>query len=157
MTLARDVMETDVVTIEQDTPLLSVYRLFYDEGISGVPVVDKDGQVVGVVSATDLIRTVREDHESHQTAAFYYRDARVDARPDWLTEVEEFEDGLELRSVADVMTAEVVAVAPEDPISVVAKKILDYRIHRVLVLDDESATNQLLGIISLFDLVRLLA
>ncbi len=50
MKTAKDIMQTQVVSVGSDDPLPSVYRLFADEEISGAPVVDESGTVVGVVS-----------------------------------------------------------------------------------------------------------
>ena len=55
MMIIRDVMTPTVVTVNQDTPLKDVARLLLDHAISGVPVVDSEGSVVGVVSEADLL------------------------------------------------------------------------------------------------------
>jgi len=149
-------METRVIRVGAEDPLLSVYRLFYDEEISGAPVVDDGGQVVGVVSASDLIRSIREDHDSLRGLPDYYRDAAAEDRSEWFTEKGEFEDQFAERRVSDVMTRELVSVAPDSPISVVAKQILNHRIHRVLVLEEQDGSDYLVGLITLFDLVALL-
>jgi CBS domain-containing protein len=54
------------------------------------------------------------------------------------------------------MTREVVSVAPDVELQSVVKTILEHRIHRVLVLDEKADGGNLAGIITLFDLVRLL-
>ncbi len=48
-------MTTDVVRVEYGTPFKEVARLLADHGISGLPVVDEDGMVIGVISETDLV------------------------------------------------------------------------------------------------------
>jgi len=154
--LARDVMESRVVTVTADAPLSSIFRMFYEEEISGAPVVNGEGQVVGVVSMSDLIRAVQEDHEAFIGIPSYYEDARMESGPDWLEDVEEFEDRASHQTVGDVMTTDVVSVRPDTPIPDVAKKILKHRIHRVLVVDEKREGDNLAGIISLFDLVALL-
>ena len=53
MTL-RDVMTTSVLTVLPDTPLKDVARLLIDGDVSGVPVVDEGGAVLGVVSEGDV-------------------------------------------------------------------------------------------------------
>ena len=55
MLTANDIMTTEVVTVSPETPVPDVARLLYERGISGVPVVDTDGKVIGIVSEGDLI------------------------------------------------------------------------------------------------------
>ena len=54
--LARDVMTTQVVTVEPETPVEEIARTLLNSRISGVPVLDRDGALVGIVSEGDLMR-----------------------------------------------------------------------------------------------------
>ena len=54
--LAKDVMKTEVVTVSESTPVKEVAKLMLEHDISGLPVVDKQGRVLGVVSELDLMR-----------------------------------------------------------------------------------------------------
>ena len=75
----------------------------------------------------------------------------------WTLDLEDKRDRLVEITVADVMTTETIAVAPEAPISEVARLIRKNHIHRVLVvLPGEDGGAEIAGLISLFDLVRLL-
>ncbi|MBS1791244.1 MAG: CBS domain-containing protein [Acidobacteria bacterium] len=57
MTLhARDVMIKDVLTVNEKTPLKEVTKLFGDKHITGAPVVNEAGDLVGVISESDIIR-----------------------------------------------------------------------------------------------------
>ena len=157
MKTAKDIMQTQVVSVGSDDPLPSVYRLFADEEISGAPVVDESGTVVGVVSIRDLIRATREDQESSFVDSSYFRDGFFDAGGSCLMSGDDFEGNLSLRMVSEVMTAGVIAVAPDTPVSEIVKTILSDRIHRVLVVEHRRDKDALVGLISLFDLVALLA
>ena len=53
---AADVMTSAVISVAPDTPVGDIVALLLRHGISGVPVVDKDGSVLGVVSEGDLLR-----------------------------------------------------------------------------------------------------
>jgi len=156
MVIASEIMERDVVSVGADTKLPALCRLFYDEGITGAPVVDDESRVVGVVSIADLIRTLQEDHEALLAAPNYYRDTHSEAQPEWLADLEEFDDRLSHRIVSEIMTSDVVAVQPKAQVSEVVAKILEHRVHRILVLDEKRVDDELVGIISLFDLVALL-
>ena len=153
---AKDIMQTQVVSVGSDDPLLSVYRLFADEEISGAPVVDESGRVVGVVSIRDLIRVTGEEHEALFEDQDYYHDGVVAPKAGWLAAGQDFEDVLSRRVVSDVMTTDLVAVTPSASVPEIVRTILDDRIHRVLVVDHRGDEDALVGIISLFDLVALL-
>ena len=53
---ARDLMTTNLVTIPPDAPLEALARVLSERGISGAPVVDADGALLGMVTESDLIR-----------------------------------------------------------------------------------------------------
>lgn len=152
MTLARDVMQTDILTIDPGSSLLDAYRLFVEEEISGAPVVDEDGRVLGVVSAQDLLRATEEERDTAVVQTSYFRDLTEFSGPDWQTSAEDFQDRLAGLTVADVMTEGAILVAPDAPIAEVASTIRRHRIHRVLVVEQE----RIVGLISTYDLVALL-
>jgi CBS domain-containing protein len=156
MKVAADIMERRVVTVAADSPLLAVYRLFVAEDISGAPVVDETGDVVGVISARDLLRTANETHDDAAMDLHYYENAASFDGEEWMTDIEEFEDRLTHRSVSQVMTTGAISVRRDAPINEIADLLLKHRIHRVLVVDDESDEGPLVGLVSVFDMVGLL-
>ena len=148
---ARDVMQSHVITLGPDTPLADAQRLFVEEGISGCPVVDDRGTVVGVLTSTDLLRAVDEERDTAAQETHYYREDLEFSGPDW-SDLEDFQDRLAELRVADAMTPGTLSVDLDTPIPEVARTIRQHRVHRVLVVDGDS----LAGIISTFDLVGLL-
>jgi CBS domain-containing protein len=157
MTLARNIMESHVVTVTPETPLLSVHRLFAQEDISGAPVVDQLGEVVGVISWRDLMRAANEEHDQSTDELHYYSDNGSLEPPEWLSDIEAFEDRLSRRTVAEVMTNGVISVPIDASVKEMAALMVEHHIHRVLVLDEERDEGPLAGIVSVFDLVTLLA
>ncbi|MBW2272091.1 MAG: CBS domain-containing protein [Deltaproteobacteria bacterium] len=153
---AEDLMQTQVVTVGTDDPLASVFRLFTDEEISGAPVVNEYGRVVGVVSIRDLLRSRNEEQDSTQTDLDFFRDGLAYAKSEGMMGDLDYEERLAQRMVSDVMTEDVIAVRRQTPISDVVKTILENRIHRILVVDEGQNGTSLAGLISLFDLVALL-
>jgi CBS domain-containing protein len=151
-TRARDIMQTSLITVTPDTPLINVHRLFTDDEISGAPVVEDDGRLVGVISAVDLIRATQTEHESGAAGPTYFRDFIPYSGPDWTAWPEDFQDRLRELRVEDAMTEGAISVAPDAPVSEVARVMRERRIHRVLVVDQGT----LVGVISAFDLVALL-
>lgn len=149
---ARDLMQRDVVTIDAAASLLDAHRLFVEEEISGAPVVDEDGHVVGVVSARDLLRAVEEERDTALVQTNYFRDSEEFSGPDWQGSPEDFQDRLASRTVAEAMSPGVISVAPDASVAEVARTLREHRVHRVLVVTDEA----LVGLLSAFDLIALL-
>lgn len=153
---ARDVMHPKVRTVGPDTSLPDLDRAFLEERVSGFPVVE-DGRLVGVVSRSDIVRKLAAE----QSYAEYLTDSHFDvggfeeslpAEP--LSEIAS-RAGARLGSatVKDMMSRNPVTVSVNDPVSEVARLMVERRIHRVPVVSD----GRLEGIITSLDLVRLLA
>jgi CBS domain-containing protein len=154
---AKDIMQTRVVSVGVDDPLSSVHRLFADEEISGAPVVDERGEVVGVVTIRDLLRDERDSRDEAEAELAFYREDRAGDLDMLRDGAQIFADRLAERTAGDAMTANVVSVSPDAPVPDIVRTVLDNRIHRVLVTEDRESGRGLVGIISLFDLVALLA
>lgn len=143
---AKDIMVADPVCVELSTTIRQLARVFEENEISGAPVVNQEGVVVGVVSKTDLIRRCSE--------------GTLDVPPAFLFEViaeqsgddEETSDVIAepLVCVEDFMTEDPVTVSPSTPLDTVASLMFEKRIHRVVVVDQEKFP---LGIITSLDLL----
>ena len=141
---ARDLMTPDVITVPPETPVLAIARLLGDRGISALPVVDAEGQTVGVVTEGDLIRRLagEQDKPAGWFASLFAdpaRDAERYARTHGMT-------------ARDVMTSDVITVDPDTLASAVAHVMEDRSIRRVLVTQE----GRLKGIVSRADLLRAL-
>ena len=141
---ARDLMTPDVVTVPPETPILALAHLMAERHISAVPVLDAEGHVLGLVSEADLIRRLADEDEKHPSWF-----AGLFADP--VAQAERYARA-HGATAADVMTTELVSVAPTDSAAHVAKVIEDKHVRRALVLDK----GKLLGIVSRADLLRAL-
>ena len=151
---ARDLMNPDVLTVRQDMPVSELAAFLVDEGISGAPVVDDEGKLVGVVSLVDVAAAgsgggtiTKERHRPD----FYLRDLEEAYSEDDLRRLH-IEEGEDLE-VADIMTEAVFTVDEEATVSEVASIMLDAHLHRVMVT---GAEDEIVGIISTSDLLGLL-
>lgn len=108
---ARDVMRSAVWTLRPGDRLVDAVRLFLAEQIQAVPVVDQDGRCVGLLSATDLLRSRR----------------MADPVPGAF-ETEEL--------VQDLMTQDLVSVREDEELSKIIRYMVDAHVHRVVVLDE---------------------
>jgi CBS domain-containing protein len=70
----KDLMETDVITIQKNARLEDVVRLLHEKNISGVPVVDETNHLVGIVSHRDLLRILYPYYDSYYKAPELYSD-----------------------------------------------------------------------------------
>ena len=157
MMRAKDFMQTRVTRVGVDDPLVSVHRLFCDEEISGAPVVAETGEVLGVVTIRDLLRDHRDRIDCPERSLDFFRDGvAIDSTDARSIDGSGFER-LTSATVQEVMTSDVISVGPEATLSEIVEKIMENRIHRVLVLDSSEHGDSLVGIISVFDLVQLLA
>jgi CBS domain-containing protein len=145
-------MQTGVLSVAPETPLIKVAQLFLEEAIHGAPVVDDMERLLGVVSIVDLLRGVEEEHDSSSSSGTYFRELLEFSGPDWSSMPGDFQDRLAQVTVADVMQPSVVTVTEDTPIPEVAKALRANRIHRVIVVRGE----RMVGIVSALDLVGLL-
>src|SRR5215472_7497130 len=127
--LAADVMSRPVLTIRDDDTLEQAAALLSGKNVTAAPVLDAEGDRIGIVSEGDLLRA-RVDNE--------HDDATKSApRP--------------LKLVADVMTTDVVVLPPDAELSAVAEAMLRYNVHSVPILDSLA---EVIGIVCRHDLLR---
>ncbi len=153
--IVKQVMRRNVRTIAPEVTLPALEEAFVKQGVSGFPVVDK-GELVGIVSRSDIVRQLfLEHHAAATTSDFYLDDEGFHEIP--LVTFEQVADRvggrIEKLQVKDVMSRVLVKVSPDQPLRVVAQMLTDNHVHRVLVTED----NRLLGLVSSLDLVRLIA
>jgi CBS domain-containing protein len=142
MTSVREVMTTHVVTVRRTTPFKEVAQLLVDNRISGVPVVDVDGTVLGVVSEADfLAKEGGPDAIRHRPLARLLGESRRSR-----AQLEK----LHATRAADAMTSPAITIEPGRSISEAARIMNEHRINRLPVVD----ADRLVGIITRADLVR---
>lgn len=140
---AQDIMTRDTITVTPSTGVREAARLMVGHGISGLPVVDEHGEVVGIVSEGDLI--VRQRPRPRLSWWQLFLDDGEHLAREYTKAV-----GL---TCGEVMAREVITVAPETPIESIAALLEARRIRRVPVVHGR----RLVGIVSRGDLVKMLA
>jgi CBS domain-containing protein len=143
---AMDVMTPNVITVGPDTSVQRLAALLSERGISGAPVVDSEGSMIGIVSEGDLLRRAELGTEK-----------RNERRQSWW--LEHYASGLAQdyvkshgRSVKDIMTRDVVTVSEDTDLAEIATLLETRRIKRVPVVRE----GKVVGIISRSNLVRAL-
>lgn len=148
---ARDIMQTQLVTVSPSLPLVEFEVLLEREGISGMPVVD-GAKLCGVVSRTDLVRAFANAEGSAEATLAYYREV-AGAVPGPTSAVRMASEQVATSAVRDIMTNEIVAVSADRPIREVAQMMVARGVHRLLVTEE----HRLLGLLTTLDLVRAIA
>ena len=144
--IAADVMNPNVLVVQEDMTVEELARFLVESEISGAPVVDPEGRLVGVVSVTDLARTTADRHN----ADFFVSEWGGTLRRDQIEELR-FGGETEMR-VRDIMTPAIYSVDAETPIPEVAETLINSHIHRLLVTSGE----RVVGIVTSSDLLGLL-
>ncbi len=153
---ARDLMKKDVARLDAGAPVDEVMTQLESDGISGAPVVDAAGRVLGVFSLTDVARAKEAEAATPGSprGEYYMPETGIDEEADEFSYKDDYSpEALPTGTVAEWMSEDVVSVEPGDSVRVVCKRMQDRRVHRVLVLED----GKLAGILSSFDVVRWIA
>jgi CBS domain-containing protein len=135
----KDLMTTNVLTVTPDVSLKEAAGVLVDHGISGMPVCDGDGHVVGVLSEADFLHKERGHTEQRGLLARLHL-----AEPPASTKVE-------ARTVGEAMTSPAITVAPYRRAASAAQLMLDEGVNRLPVVSNDGS---LVGIVTRADLVR---
>ena len=128
--VVADVMTLDPVVIDADAPLEDAERLMRERAISGLPVVDTSGILVGVISRTDVVE---------------------DGTIPMAILLRKMPSGLR---VGELMSSPAITVETTDPLIEAARRMRDNRIHRLVAVDDAGRP---VGVLSASDFVALYA
>lgn len=148
---ARDIMRAEVITVPYATPLSEVERILSDNRISGAPVTDESGHIVGIVSVRDLVERYAEDPDARPRRGhgFYHLSSEETQDEDF----DSFEVPEESEETAeDVMTGEIYSVKIDAGLKEIAAAMAKHRIHRVLVQD----AGRHVGLISTMEILNAL-
>jgi CBS-domain-containing membrane protein len=138
----EELMVRDVRTVRADTDVHELEKLLLREKIHGVPVVDADGKLVGVVSQTDLLAW---HFSTGVDGATYYQEATQ--RPPRGLRFTDIKTAL----VEEVMSPVVHCICADQPVTLAAARMIERKVHRLIVVDEQA---QVLGIVSATDLLR---
>ena len=151
--IAKDVMTHAVLTVQPDWPLEQLADFLIRNGIHGAPVVAQTGELLGVVSLTDLARanTLSDEDLSGAVAhEFYSR---------YLDEPYEDEDGVPRVApehaqtrVEEIMTPVVLEIDETTPVAEVANQMIESKVHRLMVTRD----GRIVGVVTALDLLKVL-
>jgi CBS domain-containing protein len=150
-----EIMQKKVKTIGPDKTLPDLERELLRWRIGAMPVVERGGKLVGIVSRSDVVRQLCLERSLGEAMADAYRD-QTDAS--FATKTESTIGGaigqrMERLRVRDVMICDVLTVSPDLPVTKAAQLLIERRIHRLPVVEGE----KLVGIVSSLDFTRIVA
>lgn len=164
MKTVQDIMAKDVINVHPEATVRELAQLLSDAQISGVPVLDSKKDLVGVVSATDIVRLASEPPSIEQDPTWI--EALDETVPDYVpsfftdadaylgkwTPITSEENGqsLDQATVKDIMTSVPFTIPADASIPVLAQFLSERRIHRAIV----TGPSGLAGIVTTFDVLR---
>ena len=146
----RDIMTQEVLTVRAETSVNDVAKLLGQRDISGVPVVNDQQHVIGIITELDLIVRNTRLEMPHFIEVLDWGRIPLE-RPSHLRERLKHILGTEAR---DVMTAKVTTIGPDAEVEDLAELMVKQRVNPVPVID---AQGSLIGIVSRADLVDMMA
>ncbi|MBW6462992.1 MAG: CBS domain-containing protein [Firmicutes bacterium] len=152
MLLARDIMTAPTISINQGKTVKVALDLLAEHNISGLPVVDDDENVVGVISGSDIMRYSQNKKVLPSSSTSFW--VSPYSETDDIATIRNGFEALHRTIIKDVMTKKVYTANFDTPISEVAQLMIKRKINRVPVVTDDK---KLAGIISRADLVKFMA
>ncbi len=147
MLIARDIMSREVITIQDQATVKELAQILSIHQISGVPVLDADGKIVGVVTESDLIFQTKKVHIptviTILDAVFYLE------KPDKMKDEMKKMVGAKVR---DILTSTPITVTEETPLDEIATIMAEKNVHTLPVVNGEV----LVGVIGKKDIIRTL-
>ena len=143
---AKDIMTTDVIVANKNDIIANVANLLIKEKIGGLPVVDEENKVVGIISETDIMK--KESHVDSPRMLNFIQGII------FLDDMKKFED--EMRAIAaykveDLMSKDIITVNENDTFDYVANVMINKSINRVPVVDENNFLN---GRICRYDIIK---
>ena len=128
--LVADLMVTDLTVVNEDVTMAEAVLKLADARVHGVPVVNRRGRLVGVLSSSDILQATAEGTTAGEGNAVFAQTL-----------------------VSDIMTTPPRTVRGDDDVRTAAQHMLELDVHRLFVEED----GELLGVISQSDIVRAVA
>ena len=145
---ASDLMNPEVLTVQTGMTVRELASFLIDNEISGAPVADAEGRLVGVVSLADIAAAATGEDRSGEDGSGYFARAWDDS----LDEEDVDDLPLDGMRVSDIMTPRIYSVKEDATVSEIASLLLKQHLHRLLVTREDRAV----GIITTSDLLGLL-
>lgn len=145
MLTVSDIMTAKVVTVKSSTTVREMASIFEKEHFGSLPLVDDEGNLTGIVTASDLVEQGRPLHMPTVISIF-----------DWVIPLEgegslqRELDKMSAQTAAELASSEVVTVSPSDSVSNAAEIMSSRKLHALPVVEGK----KLVGMVSRIDIIR---
>ena len=153
LTTVSSIMQRDVLSVGDSWPLHQLASFLTDNQISGAPVTSEDGELIGVVSLTDIVRfdSMPESRaELHDTHEYYLHTLEMQVTQEEATSFHVEQESS--ATVRDIMTPMIFEVDQNASIEEVADTMVKGHIHRLFVTHNK----QISGVVTALDMVEFL-
>ncbi len=144
MLKAKDIMTEDVITVNPSMTIEEFARILMKNQISGAPVVDEDGSLIGIVTENDLIT---QNKRLHIPTILRLFDAFI---PLGTSRLEREIKKITATTVGEICTKKVITVDPETPLEEIATIMTEKKIHLIPVIKE----GKIVGIIGKKDIIK---
>ncbi len=154
MIYVENVMKKPPIVVNQNNSIMEAIELFRKHKISGAPVVDDDNNLVGIISESDIIKTLTT-HDDDINLILPSPFDLIELPLKTTLKIEEFKEDIEKAlktKIKEVMTKDVITISPDASINEAANIMVKKNIKRLPVVKD----NKLVGIITRGDLMEVL-
>jgi CBS domain-containing protein len=144
----KEIMTRDVATVGPEAPVTTVARILRKKAISGMPVVDDDGRVIGIITEVDLIA---RHARPHFPAYFAFLDGII-----YLESTKRYHESMRhilATTAGELMTSPAQTVDPEMDVQDLATFMVEERVNPVPVVDKD---HRLVGIVSHTDVLQMI-
>lgn len=152
--IAADVMQRDIVTVSPNDTLRDALALMTENHVTGLPVMDANCRCIGMITASDVLN-YEEEHadDSAEPGRHQFFDPETQQWETLSLSAFGLEEIGDVR-VQEVMSRDLIWIGRDESLKDVARRMIDERVHRVLVMDQQA---NLYGIVSAVDIVRVVA
>lgn len=147
MLTVKDIMKTDIISVSPATEITHATKLLLENHINGVPVIDKNEKLVGIICQSDVIA---QQKKLPIPSFFSFLDGFISLSS--MKNLEKEVKKISAVTVSQAMTANPITVGPDTLIEVVAALMVDSNFHTIPVVED----GKLAGIVGKEDVLRTL-
>jgi len=144
--LARDIMSSEVVTINSWATIAELSKMLLENKISGVPVVDPEDKLIGIVSEADIIK-----ENAKVKFPFYFDPLMVSV---YVADFEKYSEDIRdylSNKVETIMNRRVKTANPSTLVSEIADVMISNKVNRIPVIDEDK---KVVGIITRADIIK---
>ncbi len=146
---ASDIMTKNVICVNPDMRINELDKVFIKQKINGAPVVDENGELMGVVSKSDIVNYDFKKGMHASSISDYYHSTSIESQQMTEDSIGIDTSNIENTEVKDIMISNVITGKPDDSVHSLANTMCDKKIHRLIIVEGK----KVVGIVGTLDLL----